>query len=104
MNRTHILAAALCAMALTGAHAQQPVLSPQPQQATWGEMAFAHDTPIYMEGAGHADPDAVALLRGRLDGRLTPLPKGAVRLVIGEAGDKAVKASRTHIPAQAEGY
>ena len=104
MNRTHILAAALCAMALTGAHAQQPVLSPQPQQATWGEMAFAHDTPIYMEGAGHADPDAVALLRGRLDGRLTPMPQGAVRLVIGEAGDKAVKAYRKHIPAQAEGY
>ncbi len=104
MRKNITLAAAVLATALTGAHAQQPTLSPQPQEAHWGQEAFTHDTPIYIEGAAHADTDAVALLCERLDGRLTPSPQGAVRLVIGEAGDKAIRAVRKQIPQQAEGY
>ena len=46
----------------------------------------------------------MALLCEKLDGCLTPSPQGAVRLLIGEVGDKAVKAYRKQVPAQAEGY
>lgn len=104
MRKSILLATAALAVALTGARAQRPTLSPLPQEASWGEGAFTHDTPIYIEGADRADTDAVALLCERLDGRLTPSPQGAVRLLIGEAGDRAVKPYRKHIPRQAEGY
>ena len=104
MRKSILLAVATLAMTMTGARAQQPTLSPLPQQATWGGVAFTHDVPVYIEGADHADADAVALLGERLGDCLTPSPQGAVRLVIGEAGDKAVKPYRKQIPAQAEGY
>ena len=104
MKKTILLVAAALTAALSGVRAQQPTLSPLPQKATWSEVAFAHGTPVYIEGADKADADAVALLCEKLDGSLTPSPQGAVRLLIGEVGDKAVKAYRKQVPAQAEGY
>ena len=104
MKKTILLVAAALTAALSGVRAQQPTLSPLPQKATWSEVAFTHGTPVYIEGADKADADAVALLCEKLDGCLTPSPQGAVRLLIGEVGDKAVKAYRKQVPAQAEGY
>lgn len=104
MKKTILLVAAALTAALSGVRAQQPTLSPLPQKATWSEVAFAHGTPVYIEGADKADADAVALLCEKLDGSLTPSPQGAVRLLIGEVGDKAVKAYRKQVPAHAEGY
>lgn len=104
MKKTILLVAAALTAALSGVRAQQSTLSPLPQKATWSEVAFAHGTPVYIEGADKADADAVALLCEKLDGCLTPSPQGAVRLLIGEVGDKAVKAYRKQVPAQAEGY
>lgn len=104
MKKTILLVAAALTAALSGVRAQQPTLSPLPQKATWSEVAFAHGTPVYIEGADKADADAVALLCEKLDGCLTPSPQGAVRLLIGEVGDKAVKAYRKQVPAHAEGY
>lgn len=72
-------------------------LSPKPQEAKWGGRAFAGDVRFRMEGAQTADADAVALLQAR------QAPDG-IRLVIGEAGDKAVKPFVKLIPSQAEGY
>lgn len=104
MKKTILLVAAALTAALSGVRAQQPTLSPLPQKATWSEVAFTHGTPVYIEGADKADADAVALLCEKLDGSLTPSPQGAVRLLIGEVGDKAVKAYRKQVPAHAEGY
>lgn len=104
MKKTILLVAAALTAAISGVRAQQPTLSPLPQKATWSEVAFAHGTPVYIEGADKADADAVALLCEKLDGCLTPSPQGAVRLLIGEVGDKAVKAYRKQVPAHAEGY
>lgn len=104
MKKTILLVAAALTAALSGVRAQQPTLSPLPQKATWSEVAFAHGTPVYIEGADKADADAVALLCEKLDGCLTSSPQGAVRLLIGEVGDKAVKAYRKQVPAHAEGY
>lgn len=104
MKKTILLVAAALTAALSGVRAQQPTLSPLPQKATWSEVAFAHGIPVYIEGADKADADAVALLCEKLDGCLTPSPQGAVRLLIGEVGDKAVKAYRKQVPAHAEGY
>lgn len=104
MKKTILLVAAALTAALSGVRAQQPTLSPLPQKATWSEVAFAHGTPVYIEGADKADADAVALLCEKLDGSLTPSPQGAVRLLIGEVGDKAVKAYRKQVPAHTEGY
>lgn len=104
MKKTILLVAAALTAALSGVRAQQPTLSPLPQKATWSEVAFTHGTPVYIEGADKADADAVALLCEKLDGCLTPSPQGAVRLLIGEVGDKAVKSYRKQVPAQAEGY
>lgn len=53
-----------------------------------------------LTGAEKADADAVALLREHL-----PInKKGSVEIVIGEAGDKAVKKVADKIPAKSEGY
>ncbi len=53
-----------------------------------------------LTGAERADADAVALLRENLHtGK-----KGAVEIIIGEAGDKAVKRYAKKIPAASEGF
>ncbi len=92
------LAALFCSAA---AQAQQVDISPLPQQITWGGEAFHNNTAYTLVGADKADPDAVALLRSHL--RISN-EAGAVRIVVGEAGDKAVKGYKKLIPAKGEGY
>lgn len=95
--RKPLLLLALAAF-LTAA-AQRVELQPQPQQATYGGEAFARTASYTLVGAESADADAVRLLTGRLT-----TSGGPVRLIIGEAGDKAVKAYKRLIPQKAEGY
>jgi len=77
------------------------VISPLPQQATFGDKAFDNGVCFQLVGSDKADADAVDLLKSKLNvGSAT----AAVRLLVGEAGDKAVKAYRKLIPSQAEGY
>lgn len=104
MNKKQLLATVALAGLMAGAHAQKPTLSPLPQQATWSQEAFRHDARIYIEGEATADADAVALLKERLGESLSLSSSEAVRMVIGEAGDKTVKAYRKQIPDHAEGY
>ena len=91
------MAAALCLTAATTA--QTVNVSPQPQRLIWGDKAFDRPQNIVIKGAEEADADAVALLRGHF----TESKKG-VTVVIGERGDKAVKAYTQQIPEMIEGY
>ena len=97
-NRTFLtMAAALCLTAATTA--QTVNVSPQPQRIIWGDKAFDRPQNIVIKGVEEADADAVALLRGHF----TENKKG-VTVVIGERGDKAVKAYTKQIPEMVEGY
>ncbi len=58
-------------------------------------------TAFTLRGGGTADADAVALLRSD---SLSLVEKGGLPLIIGERGDKAVKAYVSKIPQKAEGY
>ena len=91
------MAAALCLTAATTA--QTVNVSPQPQRLIWGDKAFDRPQNIVIKGAEEADVDAVALLRGHF----TESKKG-VTVIIGERGDKAVKAYTQQIPEMVEGY
>ncbi len=62
--------------------------------------ASARTVTYKLVGAEKADADAVNLLREHLD----VSPRGDVELIIGEAGDKAVRKYANHIPAAAEGF
>ena len=64
-------------------------------------LGGAAQSPTYrLKGADKADPEAVALLREHL----AVEPKGNVEIIVGEAGDKAVKRYAREIPATAEGF
>lgn len=69
--------------------------------ALFGSLAMQAQTLTYkLRGADKADADAVALLREAL-----PISsKGNVEIIIGEAGDKAVKKYASQIPAGKEGF
>ena len=85
--------ASLCSVA-------QPVdLSPVPQSVEWGTRAFSNGTSFRITGGFNADYDAVELLKSRVNTR-----HGEVKLIIGERGDKSVKAYADRIPDEAEGY
>ncbi|MCD7721371.1 MAG: beta-N-acetylglucosaminidase domain-containing protein [Prevotellaceae bacterium] len=92
------LAACLCLYALTGV---AQTVSPLPQEASFGAAAFPCTTKFYLVGEKEADKDAVSLLKG---GGLTTTDKQATKLVIGEAGDKAVKPYLGLIPDAEQGY
>ena len=63
-------------------------------------VAHAQTVTYKLSGADKADADAVALLQESL-----PISKkGTVEIIIGEAGDKAVKKYVKSIPAAAEGF
>lgn len=76
-------------------------LSPLPQQSRIDSQTISLSQPVTLVGADKADADAVALLRNHLT---RVQPKGGLKLIIGERGDKSVKAFAKQIPAQAEGY
>lgn len=106
MKRITTVVLALCAA--LGIEAQQVTISPLPQEIKWGEKAFDHTVQYQLHGSEQADPDAVALLKSNLTYTL-PLKGaggsvGAIRLTIGEVGDKAVKKYAKLVPTQAEGY
>ena len=90
------MAMTLC---LTAAVTAQTVnVSPVPQRLVWGDKAFDQPKSIVIKGADEADADAVALLR-------THFAEGkGIKVIIGERGDKAVKAYAKQIPDKVEGY
>ncbi len=100
MKRT-LLALTMVGTAMAQAVAQS--VSPVPREAQWGGKAFSNSQRFSLTGADKADQDAVALLK---DAALVAGEgdTGTLPLTIGEAGDKAVKAYRSRIPDEAEGY
>lgn len=80
--------------------AQTVDISPVPQSAQWGQKAFDRPETIRIDGASNADADAVALLRGHY----SEGGKKAVKIRIGERGDKSVAKYAAKIPARPEGY
>ena len=99
MKRRLILSIAL--LTTLSLSAQQPGISPLPQQAEWGSEALPSSVSYVLAGDAQADKDAVALLKEHLNVRQG---KGAIRLTLGEAGDKAVAKYRKLIPEKPEGY
>lgn len=92
------LAAAIITGATTAATAQQTAISPTPQRIAWSQKAFDRPQHISLKGAETADTDAVAAL-------LSQFAKGkGVKVVIGERGDKAVRAVADSIPDHPQGY
>lgn len=63
-------------------------------------MAYAQSISYKINGADKADADAVELLKKNL----TISKKGAVEIIVGEAGDKAVKKYLDKIPDASEGF
>lgn len=98
MKRIASLLLSLCAACAV--EAQQVTISPLPQKVTWADRAFSNATAYQLVGADKADRDAVALIKEQLKTDAA----SNVRLVIGEAGDKAVSRYKKLIPTQSEGY
>ena len=89
----------MAALSFMAATAQTVSVSPLPQRLVWGDKAFNQPKNIVINGADEADTDAVALLRSSFaEG------KKGVKVVLGERGDKAVKAYEQQIPNKVEGY
>ena len=82
--------------------AQGVTITPQPDSilVTKGAITI---TGYSLEGDSKADPQAVALLKKTLV-RETPAKKKAIRIIIGEKGDKSVKKYQKLIPAVPGGY
>ena len=76
-------------------------ISPQPQEATYGVKAFTNDVCFMLVGADKADRDAVETVKSAFGNAKSDQ---TVRLIMGEANDKAVRAYRHKIPQHAEGY
>ncbi len=79
--------------------AQQTIISPLPQNISWGEVAFPSSTAFTLVGTDEADADAVNLLQSKLN-----TTGGTVNIIMGESGDAAVAAYEASIPTRAEGY
>ena len=102
MKRRLFLSIAL--LSTLGLSAQQPSISPLPQQAEWGKAAFPSSASFLLVGDAQADADAVALLKEHISVVQDKKAAGSIRLTIGEANDKAVGKYKKLIPAQPEGY
>ena len=99
-----ILALSLTLSSMLGSYAQKPVISPLPQQAEWGDEAFASSVHYQLIGDTQADADAVSLLKTTINIDTEKKAKNNIRLIIGEANDKAVSKYKKDIPEKAEGY
>lgn len=77
------------------------LLTPEPQDLKWTRGELSVSQPITLVGEQTADQDAVAALK---QGPFQFVNKGGLKLIIGERGDKAVKAYKKLIPEKAEGY
>lgn len=93
--------ALLCSL---GISAQQPSISPLPQQAEWGKTAFSSSTSYQLVGDMQADVDAVALLKEHITVEQDKKADHTIRFTIGEANDKAIAKYKKFIPTQPEGY
>ena len=99
MKKNRILVSWMAALSLAAVTAQTVSVSPQPQRLVWGDKAFDQPESVVLKGADEADADAVALLRSNFaEG------KKGVKIILGERGDKAVKAYEKQIPNKVEGY
>ena len=97
MKKNRILVSWMAALSFVAATAQS--ISPLPQRVVWGDKAFDQPENIVIKGADDADAVAVALLRSNFaEG------KKGIKVVLGERGDKAVKAYEAQIPNKVEGY
>ena len=97
MKKNRILVSWMAALSFVAATAQS--ISPLPQRVVWGDKAFDQPENVVIKGADDADADAVALLR-----RSFAEGKKGIKVVLGERGDKAVKAYEAQIPNKVEGY
>ncbi|MBQ0050380.1 MAG: beta-N-acetylglucosaminidase domain-containing protein [Bacteroidales bacterium] len=77
-----------------------PTISPLPQKVQWGKVAFPTSVSYTLVGDQQADASAASLLRSKLK----IADKGAVRIIVGEVGDKAVKKYAKLVPNHPEGY
>lgn len=91
----------LCLTAAFSALANAQLLSPLPQDLKWTRGELSVSQPVTLVGEQTADHDAVAALK---QGPFQFVNKGGLKLIIGERGDKAVKAYKKLIPEKAEGY
>ena len=96
--KKNLVLALLAGVTLT-AGAQQVIISPLPQSASWGEKAFDRQTAFNVVGAETADADALNALTAKYGAT-----GGSIELIIGERGDDAVAAYEASIPSNAEGY
>ncbi len=89
------LAATMSVMAETSG------IFPNPQEETlYGTQVSTEGATYRLIGAETADAQAVAALRAKL-----PISEsGSISIVIGEAGDEAVRSRETSIPTQPQGY
>ena len=99
MKKKNFLSMAMTLCLTASVTAQTVNVSPVPQRLVWGDKAFDQPKSIVIKGADEADADAVALLRNHF----AEEGKG-IKVVIGERGDKAVKAYDKQIPHKVEGY
>ena len=101
MNKiVSIIAIIFAFVATTKTQAQESDIYPKPQSIEWGtDIAFANSTSFVMNGSETADKDAVALFKEHFS-----TEDGAVQVVIGERGDKAVAQYESLIPQKSEGY
>lgn len=91
---------ALFVMFGASAIAQTVNISPKPQSVQWGtEKAFDNTVSYLLTGEEDADVDAINLFKKHFT-----TTEGNVNVIIGERGDKAVKAYEDLIPQNAEGY
>ena len=98
MKKRNFLSMAMTLCLTAAVTAQTVNVSPVPQRLVWGDKAFDQPKSIVIKGADEADADAVALLR-------THFAEGkGIKVIIGERGDKAVKAYAKQIPDKVEGY
>ncbi|MEG0038781.1 MAG: beta-N-acetylglucosaminidase [Bacteroides sp.] len=81
--------------------AQTVNVQPQPQQIATTGKRITLPTTYILTGAEEANPIAVSKLQSLLSSQ--PGKKG-FRILIGEKGDKSIRAFNRLIPAQAEGY
>ncbi len=102
MKRNLLLSLALFGSLCTSA--QQPDISPLPQQAVWKEYAFSNASQYQLTGGSQADADAVRLLKDNVSIVSGSKAAKAIRISIGEVNDKAVKKYADKVPDHKEGY
>ena len=92
------IAALLVAMLVQAAQGQ-PTIVPTPQQTIWTGTTLPMPQSVKIVGEATADSAAVALLRQTFHAG-----RGAMKIIVGKRGDKAVRRYADRIPQRPEGY